>query len=86
MSFITYLYIFHFIYLYIFIIHLAKLSTREDFFGQNVRGQTVLAKLSVAKLSYIPEGLTVGLHWYLDATIFKVQSPQIRFPMSILQT
>ena len=53
MSFITYLYIFHFIYLYIFIIHLAKLSTREDFIGQNVRGQTVLAKLSVAKLSYI---------------------------------
>ena len=49
MSFITYLYIFHFIYLYIFIIHLAKLSTREDFLAK-----MSMAKLSVAKLSYIP--------------------------------
>ena len=35
----------------VYIIYLAKLSTRDENFGQNVRGQTVLAKLSMAKLS-----------------------------------
>ena len=32
---------------------LAKLSTQAENLGQNVRGQSVLAKLSVAKVSYI---------------------------------
>ena len=32
---------------------MAKLSSPAENLGQNVRGQSVLAKLSVAKLSYI---------------------------------